>query len=248
MASTKTTAKMNPKKRVALIAAIVLVAALLLGGAFAWTDFSQNFINRFRGGVMPDVLLHDDFQPWENKDVYVENPGEQDMYVRVQFKEFLQVGNQMIVGTDPKDKETWEIHQFFDGFITAGPPPVFVGDWSTGFDEPGGLIDSVCELDTHKYFDWYMTGEQKVYLKGTSEQGNENYKAMIIERADHLGIALGGVTENSPDTAFQTLIDHEDMFGPNGQRFGLTEAATIIMTIEDDTVKPEVLYYLLSPQ
>jgi len=84
---------MSPKKKVALVTAIVVLAALLLGGAFAWIDFSQNFVNRFRGGVTPDILLHDDFEPWVNKDVYVENPGEQDMYVRVQFKEFLQIGN-----------------------------------------------------------------------------------------------------------------------------------------------------------
>jgi hypothetical protein len=66
---------MSAKKKIAAVVAVILTIALLVGGVFAYTDFSQDFINRFRGGNDNDILLHDDFEPGVNKDVYVENTG-----------------------------------------------------------------------------------------------------------------------------------------------------------------------------
>lgn len=178
MARVRTRAKFSTKKKFAAITAMVLCIALLAGGVFAWTDFSQSFINRFRGGVTADVLLHDDFEPWQNKDVYVENTGDQNLIVRVKFNEFLQIGNDFIVGSDPNDKSTWEPH-LFDG----------------------------CALATHEYFTWFMSGNQKTYLHGTSEQGNDDWSAHTPE-------------------------DPGDI-GPNGQMFGRTAASAPTMTMAE---------------
>ncbi len=150
MSRVHTRSKMSTRKKLAAITAFALIASLLVGGVFAWTDFSQNFINRFRGGVTPDALLHDDFEPWENKDVYVENTGEQDIFVRVKLNEFLQVGNNPVIpGTVAKDTKTWKTHL-----------------WDT--------TPADCALETHDYFTWILGGE-KIYLPGTSEFGNETY-------------------------------------------------------------------------
>ncbi|MCL2655782.1 MAG: hypothetical protein FWD65_08890, partial [Coriobacteriia bacterium] len=89
--------KMSTKKKVTASAAAVLIAALILGGAFAWTDFTQAFTNIFHAHPSPDVLLHDDFTQNKNKDVYVENTGNTPVYVRIAFYEYLQVGNKVIV-------------------------------------------------------------------------------------------------------------------------------------------------------
>lgn len=183
MARTKTRTKMSTKKKLSAVIAAVLCVALLIGGAFAWTDFSQNFINRFRGGVTPDALLHDDFEPWINKDVYVENTGEQDLIVRVKFNEFLQIGNDFIVGSNPNDKDTWVTHKY------------------------NATNCEICDLETHDYFKWSMTGASKTYLHGTSEQGNDDWSSHNIE-------------------------DENDI-GPNGMMFGKTADASPIMTMAE---------------
>ncbi|MCL2655744.1 MAG: hypothetical protein FWD65_08695, partial [Coriobacteriia bacterium] len=145
------------KKKVAASAAAVLIAALLLGGAFAWTDFSQAFKNLFHGTATPDVLLHDDFAPGKNKDVYVENTGDVPLVVRVQFAEFLQVGNDVKIGTDAKDSSTWRVRQW------AGV--------SVGSDGTVAANDNL--------HDWLMSGAKKWYLPGTSEIGDVEYKGAV---------------------------------------------------------------------
>ena len=142
--------KMSAKKKVAAVTAIVLTLALIIGGAFAWRDFSQSFLNVFRGGSTADALLHDDFQPWDHKDVYVENPGDQPIIVRVKFNEFFQVGNEALVGVAFDDKETYETHL-----------------WD-------GVDEFDCGLLTHEFFEWVLGGN-KTYLKGTSELGWVDY-------------------------------------------------------------------------
>ena len=155
--------KMSAKKKFAAVMASILALALLIGGAFAWTDFSQSAINRFRGNVDPDVTLHDDFEPNVNKDVYVENTGEVDLIVRVKFNEYFQIGNVPIVGGNANDKDTWETHMFPTGAQTGSIPAVV------------GELDDNCKLDSHEYFSWLISGATKIYKPGTGEMGNYTY-------------------------------------------------------------------------
>ena len=149
--------KMSKKKKAALAAAIALVLALLIGGAFAWTDFSQSFKNLFHGTATPDVLLHDDFTPNVNKDVYVENTGQTPLVVRVQFAEYLQVGNDAVIGQDAKDSSTWRVR-----------------DWSGTTIGTDGVVAANDNLH-----DWLMSGNQKWYLPGTSEIDDVTYTSAV---------------------------------------------------------------------
>ena len=164
--------KMSTKKKVAASAAAVLIAALLLGGAFAWTDFTQAFTNIFHNHPEPDVLLHDDFTQNKNKDVYVENTGNTYLYVRVNFYEYLQVGNKVVVGNTSatpavavKDKSTYQLHR-----------------WSPLPDSTGK--QSKWNLASSDYYDWYLTGAQKLYLPGTSEIDDVDYAALGYKAGD----------------------------------------------------------------
>jgi len=162
MARTKTSNSMSTKKKVASVTAIVLCMALLLGGAFAWKDFSQAFTNILKQHPTPDVLLHDDFTPNENKDVYVENTGDTPAYVRISFHEFLQIGNDAVfAGTKFDDKSTWQKHLYTTMPAADGK----VSDWN---------------LESDKYYDWFMTGAQKNYLKGTSEIDDITYADALV--------------------------------------------------------------------
>lgn len=85
------------RKKAAGGISLVAVIALLLMGTFAWYDFTQAAENVFTGPFVREVLLHDDFDgeaaaEWDeyqtiNKDVYVENTGNTDVYVRVKLTE-----------------------------------------------------------------------------------------------------------------------------------------------------------------
>jgi len=172
--------KMSTQKKWAAGVAIILILTLSIGGAFAWTDFRQFFINRHRGAAQNDVLLHDDFEPGVNKDVYVENTGDIPLIVRVQFREYFQIGDAILTdfnGTnlDPKkprvyktdgtvdETSSWPIHTF--------PVASMLGTGSYG------EFDTACTTGsaTHGYWVWQMTGAQKAYKSGTSKQGNYNY-------------------------------------------------------------------------
>lgn len=127
------------KKSVQMVLAIILVAAIILAGTFAWFNFTQNAINEFNGFTNPDVNLHDDF--WEpNKDVYVENSGQQPLYVRVRLDEWMSIngetltsrqGNAPFKGVD--DKDGWLTHAYMNtSFDNCGEPYHDYYDWIMG--------------------------------------------------------------------------------------------------------------------
>lgn len=182
--------KMSAKKKIAVICAAVLTLALLMGGVLAYTDFSQNAINRFRGTGDSDILLHDDFDSKTGiKHVYVENTGSSPMLVRVQFAEFFQVGNDILVGGNSTDKNTWVVHKFT----------------TPDFED--------CGLVSHKYFQWVMSGNQVVFLPGISEVGyteytegeigpNGNIAKKTLEYAPVIPIALYVADPDTYDTDY----------------------------------------------
>jgi len=144
--------KANKKPLIAVVTAVI-VAAVMLGSAFAWTDFTQSRTNKFRGGKDADVTLHDEFDG-ENKDVFVENSGDSTIYVRIRLDEFMQVGNHVFKMADPaptpdvRDKTTWISHTY------AGPSIENCGNTDT-------------EDKFHDFYMWKMTGAQRNFLPGT---------------------------------------------------------------------------------
>ena len=78
------------KKRTA-VAAVATAAALVLTGTFAWVmQKDQTELNKFtaKDPGTYKVELKEDFNPWVNKDVWVENQGDNPVVVRVRFEEF----------------------------------------------------------------------------------------------------------------------------------------------------------------
>ena len=200
----RTKRKMSLKKKMAAITAASLAAIMLVGGAFAWTDFSQFARNIFRGNATPDVLLHDDYEANVNKDVYVENTGGQEALVRVRFREFFQVGNDILVGGFQNDTQSWEVHKFVNAPAAST-----------------GLCTGDCDFVCHDYFDWYMTGAQKNYLRGTSEWGNIEYDDALIGTEGLNGQPIDKTLDASPVitmaqyiAAKGTVDDYDDPAAP----------------------------------
>lgn len=172
MATKHTKKKMSTKKKLAAATAVVLSAALLAGGAFAFQDFTQSATNRLLTNTSGSVILHDDFDNVPdsyddygnailNKDVYVENMGEQDLVVRVRFDEEFQVGNRLLVGASVTDKTTWDTLEFPNATTLAADGLVAGHRKQTDPILP--------------YYEWYMTGEWKHYKPGTGSSGDNVY-------------------------------------------------------------------------
>lgn len=99
--------KIFTRKRVAGIMSVLLIAALLLGGTFAFVDFGQHKTNFAKGGENVSVTLNDSYQPsadWKagqilDKKVSVTNTlgGSDPIFVRVQFKEYFEMSKLRLV-------------------------------------------------------------------------------------------------------------------------------------------------------
>lgn len=116
------------RKILVTVVTLVLAASILLGGSFAWQSISQRVTNEFGDltGVNPGGRLHDDFNG-ENKDIYVENFGEEEIFARVKLSEYMEIGSgagllssdpgyadktavSLVSGADINDDTTWTVH------------------------------------------------------------------------------------------------------------------------------------------
>ena len=141
------------RRSILLAIVAVLCVAFAIGTAMAWTDFSQSKVNVFRGTTEQEVTLHDEFDG-ENKDVFVENNGTQDLYVRVRLDEYMEIGGKSFdPAANVKEKNTWKPH--------AWP------------QDGSDITDCKCINDSdpnhkfHAYHTWQVTGAARKYNYGT---------------------------------------------------------------------------------
>ena len=118
--------KTNKRKLATSAIALTTAAALLLGGTLAWQSISQEATNIVSAAVNPGGRLHDDFDGSNDKNVYVENFGTQNIYARIKLSEYLEIGQnagnfaegtdksdvQQLLGTDVDDKTTYDTYYF----------------------------------------------------------------------------------------------------------------------------------------
>ncbi|MDR1805808.1 MAG: DUF6273 domain-containing protein [Clostridium sp.] len=103
----------------------------------------------------------------------------------MKFTEYLQIGNTPIVGTDPNDKATWELHLF--------------GESSPATEN--------CTLETHDYFTWVMSGGTKVYKPGTGEAGNDSFT--VGQHFEDGAIAKNTLPANEPISMAEYMANRE---------------------------------------
>jgi hypothetical protein len=104
--------RLNSRKRLAILVSVVLTAALVLTGTFAWVSLGERGTNRAMGEPGPaGGRLHDDYEvvgasygvdEWTdnltaNKDIYVENyetaaNGGRPLFVRLKLYEYMEIG------------------------------------------------------------------------------------------------------------------------------------------------------------
>lgn len=125
---------MADKKKLATAAvAIATAAAITLGGTFAWQSINQTALNEASDVINPGGRLHDDFDG-TNKDVYVENFADEEIFARIRLEEFFEITQaggtlHSIAGAKDTDGNivAWETHYFDEENATDA-----YWDWKTG--------------------------------------------------------------------------------------------------------------------
>ena len=184
---------MDLKRKVMTGITVASLAALISTGTFAWTSLNSQIINVWRGiGAsprnMPGGTLHDDHQDSEeSKQLYVENWGDDDIFVRIRLSEYMEVGSgaglksletNPLTGTvihNPDNKalslielanidkpDTWEIHI---------PKLSMPGECDT-------------KADFHSYWEWRMGGWK--YYYPAPEGGRETKEYVDTNSPDDL--------------------------------------------------------------
>ena len=104
-----------------IITGVALLAVLILTGTYAWTQFNQGAFapawddwNVFGGQY--GGRMHHDFEDRDgagnyDSDIYAENFGEENLFVRVQLREFYSVNGVAIDGAVVNDPTTWPIYR-----------------------------------------------------------------------------------------------------------------------------------------
>lgn len=96
----ESTGRSRRRKALSATLAVAMVATMLISGTYAFYS-RLSVTNHFSEdlGEKKEVIAHDDFIEGENKDVYVENTGETDVYVRVKLTETFILDGKTIVDT-----------------------------------------------------------------------------------------------------------------------------------------------------
>ena len=81
---------MANKKVVTSAVAVAAAAVMLLGGTLAWQSTNQVALNEASDVINPGGRLHDDFDG-ENKDVYVENFADEEIFARIRLEEYFEI-------------------------------------------------------------------------------------------------------------------------------------------------------------
>lgn len=107
---------MKKQRKKSAVVTSLLALALVVTGTFAWTSISQRALNDLTRTGNPGGRIHDDYDrtaveegtgTTANKDVYAENFGENDLYVRIKLSEYLEIDGTAVTGGNKDDRSTW---------------------------------------------------------------------------------------------------------------------------------------------
>jgi len=168
------------KYRLLLSITAMSLTALIITGTYAWANLSTHKINEWRGarnsGIGPGGTLHDDYlENGENKNVYIENWGDVDLYVRIKLTEYMEVGQGAglkSVSTDPKTGEI--LHNPLNLSIPIGGMDIdHLDTWRSiwyRFPEINDLVGRPDpQYDLNNYWTWEFGG-QKYYFPAPEDK------------------------------------------------------------------------------
>ena len=176
----------NKKKVATSATAIGLAGLLLLGGSFAWQSISQTALNEASDVINPGGRLHDDFNG-ENKDVYVENFANENIYARIRLDEYFKI----IQNKGTPAEKIDEIAGTMDtdtGEITS---------WATHYFDSANATD--------EYWEW-LTGGSTIYMPTF----NKNKDSLLADINGTYNGNDGVVTDEADDDRYEDYVEYAD--------------------------------------
>ena len=176
----------NKKKVATSATAIGLAGLLLLGGSFAWQSISQTALNEASDVINPGGRLHDDFNG-ENKDVYVENFANENIYARIRLDEYFKI----IQNKGTPAEKVDEIAGTMDtdtGEITS---------WATHYFDSANATD--------EYWEW-LTGGSTIYMPTF----NKNKDSLLADINGTYNGNDGVVTDEADDDRYEDYVEYAD--------------------------------------
>lgn len=168
---------MSPEKKRKLRNIALLTLLGLIGGTFAFTAFNQQAINdRLRENPVREAAgrVHDYFnRETENKDVFVENYGQEPIMARIRLSEFMEYqergepGFEQLVGGSRQNVSTWEPYIPAPNDITTR-----LGD---------GAV-----MNTHARLTFGREGERQWYLPTFNHDKNDLMTAAAGDARDYV--------------------------------------------------------------
>jgi len=155
------TKRLRNKKKIATVAAIITVTAVLLAGTLAlvYSNAVNEFVNK--KPVTADAVLHDNYFQNVNKDVFVENTGMKEVFVRIMLDEKMVVGssNKADAGDLTNPSEGWQTHK------PVGNP---LSHDDCLLDDCNVASPALPNLNFHDVFDWSwgQGGDDKYFMPG----------------------------------------------------------------------------------
>ncbi|WP_157456547.1 DUF6273 domain-containing protein [Carnobacterium maltaromaticum] len=127
----------NNRKR-SLLAIAFLAVLLFISGTFAWTSFSQRALNENdgEGGNPGGGRIHDDYNKLSgNKDIYGENYGDQELFVRIKLSEYFEMnGKPLVSGTAKDQRNSWTPYVLPETTAPTNDYRTYV-NWTLGGDK-----------------------------------------------------------------------------------------------------------------
>jgi len=198
---------MFSKRKTIVFWTVISLVAIFVAGTFAWTNFNAQIINVFRGagsaGIddgpgdnndetgdnnggpgenianRPGGTLHNNFVPDESyKTVFVENWGNENIYVRIRLDEYMEVGpgaGLMSDTTDPASGQAVPNPENLATPLVSGADINDVSTWATHI--PVGSVYE-CDAGFHNYWEWNMGGPEIFYFPApVAQRENDSFVA-----------------------------------------------------------------------
>lgn len=129
---------MENKRKRSLLAIAFLTVLLFISGTFAWTSFSQRALNENdgEGGNPGGGRIHDDYNKLSgNKDIYGENYGDQELFVRIKLSEYFEMnGKPLVSGTTKDQRNSWTPYVLPETTAPTNDYRTYV-NWTLGGDK-----------------------------------------------------------------------------------------------------------------
>ncbi|MDR2649416.1 MAG: S8 family serine peptidase [Clostridiales bacterium] len=189
---------MRLKRKTAVVAIVLSFCAVTISGSFAWSDFSARVINEWRGAAdncLGGTLHNDHIESDPNKDIYVENWGAEDIFVRVRLSEYMEIGSGAglkSVETDPNTGVLVHNPLNLAESLVSGADIDNLNTWKIHTPQADDPSECADETGFHRYWKWNMGGWK--YYYPVSEADSEN-KEFVDENSP------AGLTETSVNDA-----------------------------------------------